>query len=295
MGENYGHQAKMCVDSVAPIDTSSIPIIFDSETLSAAYEILSEDGMTGTRSRTSERTREGAGEIKGQITLSFTPTSMAFFLQYALGAAPSGTTYALAETIPTFVLCIDKVAKVITYSGCKISKMTIKGSKGSPMIKATLDIVATGASVGNAGSFPSLTVPTDPPYVFWEGVLTLQGATRQHSDVEIIIDNMLEGNESNEQVASEFNPTDRVITVNGTSPFNSTEIDVFNQGIAGAAGSYALTNGGYSTTFTFGNLKAKRNHPGVAGKKSKISTKLEMQAFMTGSTRELVVTHDSTA
>lgn len=293
MAESIGTFATMCVDSAAPIDTSSIPIIFDSETMSADYEIVPENGITGSRSQRHERVREGAGTIQGQITLSLTPTSMAFLLQYILGAAPSGTTFALAETLPTFVLCIDKVAKVITYSGCKINKATFKGSKASPMIKVTLDVVATSASVGNAGTFPALSIPTDPPYMFWDGVLTLQSAARQHSDIEIVIDNALQPNESNEQVASEYNATDRIIMVNGTSPFNSTEIDLFNQAVAGAAGSYVLTNGNYSTTFTFGNLKAKRNNPGVSGK-TRIPLKLEMQAFMTGSTRELVVTHDST-
>ena len=294
MEESYGHQCSMCVDSVAPIDTSSIPIIFDSETLSANYEIVNEDGISGTRSRTTERTREGAGTISGQITLSFTPVSMAFFLQYAMGGTPSGTSYTLAETIPSFVLCIDKKAKVITYSGCKINKISIKGSKSSPMVKATLDIVATSVSVGNAGTFPALTMPTDPPYMFWDGVLTLQSASRQHSDIEIMLDNALQPNESNEQVPSEYNPTDRIITLNGNSPFNSTEIDLFNQAVAGAAGSYVLTNGNYSTTFTFGNVKAKKNHPGISGKSARVPLKLEMQAFKTGSTMELAVTHDST-
>lgn len=294
MAESYGHQCSMCVDSVAPIDTSSIPIIFDSETLSAAYEIVSENGITGSRSQKAERVREGAGTISGQINLSFTPTSFAFFLEYALGASPSGTTFALAETLPTFVLCIDKKAKVITYTGCTISKMTLKGSKGSPMIKATLDVVATGASVGNAGTFPSLTMPTDPPYMFWDGVLTVQSASRQHSDIEIVIDNACQPNESNSQLPTEYNPTDRIVTVNGTCPFNSTEIALFDQAVAGASGTYVLTNGNYSSTFTFGNLKAKRNHPGVPGKTARVPLQLEMQAFMTGSTRELVVTHDST-
>lgn len=294
MAESYGHQCSMCVDSVAPIDTGSTPIIFDSETLSAAYEIVSENGITGSRSQKAERVREGAGIISGDINLSFTPTSMAFFLQYAMGGTPSGTSFTLAETLPSFELCIDKKAKVITYSGCKIGKMVIRGSKSSPMVKATLSIMATSASVGNSGTFPALTMPTDPCYMFWDGVLTCQSASRQHSDIEIVIDNVLQANESNEQVASEFNPTDRIITVNGTSPFNSTEIDIFNQAVAGAAGTYVLTNGNYSTTFTFGNLKAKRNHPGIAGKTSRVPLKLEMQAFMTGSTRELAVTHDST-
>ena len=295
MAESYGHQAKMCVDSVAPIDTNSIPIIFDSETMSAEFEILVEQGITGSRSEYSDRVREGACVISGQVTLSATPVSLGFFLQYAMGGVPSGTSYTLAETIPSFVMCIDKVAKVITFTGCKIGKMTLKGSKSSPIVKVTLDIVATGWSVGDAGTFPSLTVPSDPPYVFWEGVLTLQSSARQHSDVEIIIDNALEANEANEQIASEYNPTTRMVLVNGTCPFNSTEIAVFNQGIAGASGSYVLTNGGYSTTFTFANLKAKKKTPGVPGKVSRISLPLEMQSFRTSGALELAVTHDQAA
>lgn len=294
MAETYGHQCAFCVDSVAPIDTSSIPIIFDSFKDSSDYDITDENGITGTRSHGKERVREGAGKVGFDIGLSFTPTSMAFFLQYALGGTPSGTSYALAEALPSFVACADKKAKVITYTGCKVNKMTITGSKGSPMIKAAISVMGTGLSVGNAGTFPSLTTPTDPPYQFWDAVLTLVSASRQMSDFTLEIDNMLQPNEANEQVASELNPTDRIITLKGTSPFNSTEISLFNQSIDGAAGSLVFTNGNYSTTFDFANLKNKRLHPSIGGKTQRVPLNLDMQAFQSGSTKELVVTHDST-
>lgn len=295
MSESYGTECQLCVDSAAQIGTSSIPIIIDSFSSGDSVDILSENGMTGSRSQRAERVREGNGTYQFQLGMSFTPTSMAFFLQYILGGTPSGTSYALAESLPSFVTCVDLVAKVITYSGCKISRATFTGSKGSPMIKASLDCMATGRSVGNAGTFPSLTTPTDPPYVFAEAVMTLQSASRQMSDFTLTIDNAVQPNEANEQFPSELNSTDRIITLECTSPFNSTEIDLFNQAVAGAAGSLVLTNGGYSTTFTFGNLKAKRNMPGVSGKTARIPQKVSMQAFQTGSTKELAVTHDSTA
>ena len=79
-----------------------------------------------------------------------------------------------------------------------------------------------------------------------------------------------------------------------TTPFTSDEVDLYNQALAGAAASLVFTNGGYSTTFSFAALQFPDRSPVVPGK-TEIPLELHGTARKSGSTSELVVTHDSTA
>src|ERR1700737_2431336 len=83
--------------------------------------IIDPNGMSGTRSRHGERTRPGLQHIGGPLTMEPNEVEMKLLLPWILGAAPSGNTYALAETLPTRYVQIDRVAKVFTYAGCAIN------------------------------------------------------------------------------------------------------------------------------------------------------------------------------
>ena len=47
----------------------------------------------------------------------------------------------LAETLPSFTLAIDRVAKVFTYAGCKVNRAVLSGTQGG-LLRLALDIVA---------------------------------------------------------------------------------------------------------------------------------------------------------
>ena len=111
---------------------------------------------------------------------------------------------------------------------------------------------------------------------------------------ELVIDNSLNARFTNSLSATSITPQDRVITLKTTNPFTSDEVDLYGQSNAGAAGSLVFTNGGMSTTFTFATLQVPDVSP-IVGGKQEIPLVLEMTARMSGSTRELVVTHDSVA
>lgn len=292
---SQGAQARLCMEpDVAPhiFDASSEPYEFTSENLQKRATILDTAGIRGTRSHHVARTRAGAYQVGGAITLHPCPADLELLLPRILGSDESSDLFALAETLPTFGVLIDRVAQTFAYSNCKVNRATFRGSAGG-VVELVLEILGMSETRGVA--FPSLALDISPkaaPYVFSDGVLTLQSAARQMMDFELVVDNGLTARFTNSQAATSLSPQDRAVTLRTTSPFTSEELDLYGQATAGAAGSLVLTNGAMSTTFDFAALQAAGLSP-VVGGKQEIPLVLEMTARMAGATRELTVTHDS--
>lgn len=263
-----------------------------SESVKKTGTILDTNGIRGTRSHASERTAEGTYTVAGQITLHPTPAVLDLWLPRILGANESTDTFALADTLPEFDLLIDRVAKRFVYGGCKVNKATFSGSSGQ-LIQLVLDIIGKTETVSDT-AFPSITAPTDPPYVFHQGALTLVGSARAFNSFETVIDNALATRFSNSQAATDITPADRIVSLKCETPYTSSEVDLYNQALLGSAGSLVFTNGNRSLTFTYGKVQFPDNSPVIAGK-GEIPLTLDGIARMTGSTRELVVVNDPTA
>lgn len=263
-----------------------------SESVKKTGTILDTNGIRGTRSHASERTAAGTYSVAGQITLHPTPAVLDLLLPRILGANESTDTFALADTLPEFDILIDRVAKRFVYGGCKVNKATFTGSSGG-LLQLVLDIVGKTETVSDT-AFPSITAPTDPPYTFHMGALTLVSSSRSFFDFETAIDNVLATRFANSQTATDISPTDRIVTFKATTPFTSSEVDLYNQALLGSAASLVFTNGNRSLTFTYGKLQFPDNSPVVPGK-GEIPLTLDGIARMTGTTRELVVTNDPTA
>lgn len=290
---SMGYQARLAMDAVTPFDVSSEPYEFVSEALQKQGEILDTAGIRGTRSHSVERTRSGTEKVEGSITLHVSPTMLDTLLPRILGGSEDADVFDLAETIPEFQVMVDRVAKVFTYEGCRVNKATFRGSSGG-LLELVLDLIGKTESVGNAGTFPALTMPVDPPYVFHDGVLTVASTQRRFMEFEIVIDNALQARFANSATATDVSSADRIVTFRCKSPFTADEVDLYNLPLAGAAASLTFTNGGYTTTFDFPALQFPDRSPVVAGREE-IPLELEGIARKTGSTAELTVTHDSAA
>lgn len=290
---SMGHQAKLAADAAGTaVGSFTEPYEFIRESLRKTGTILDTSGIRGSRSHTNARTRHGTYDVGGAISMHATSAMLDKWLPRILGAAESSDTFALAETLPEFAVLVDRVARRFLYDECKVNRAIFRGSAGQ-LVTLELDIMGKSESV-SATAFPTLSMPTDPPYVMQDGVLTLQSVARQFTEFEIIIDNALVRRFSNSQTATDISPSDRLITFRCTTPFTSDEVDLYNQALAGAAASLVFTNGGYSTTFSFAALQFPDRSPIVAGK-AEIPLELTATARKSGSTSELVVTHDSTA
>lgn len=258
-------------------------------------EHLESDGLRGTRSRISERVRAGISRVVGQIALKPSPLELDILFPWILGAAESTDTFALADTLPGKAVAIDRGAKRYVYDGVYVDRATFNIRPGS-LVELILDLIGdTETETGT--SMPSLTFQTDAAYTIGDAVFTFVSAARDTFEGQIVIENFLDPQFINSTTVGNITPRDRRITVRTKHPFSSDETSLYGQAVGGSAGTIVLTNGGVSTTFTFGRLQVPDNTARArgAGRSGEITTELEMVARMVSTTKELVVTHDSAA
>lgn len=298
MSSSQGAQTALYVEPGAAshtFDTSSERYAFLSESIRKLGTIVESEGIRGTRSRHEVMTREGTYEVGGEIVLEPSPLDLDLWLPRILGAAESTDTFALAETLPAFGVLVDREGGTFEYTDCKVNKATFRaGANG--LVQLALDIFGVTEVTGTSAPAVSLgTAAGNYPYIFHDGVLTLQSSARAMMDFELVIDNRLSRRFTNSQTATDLTAQDRLITLRTTNPFTATEMSaLYNQAVGGAAGTLVFTNGNCSTTFTFGKLQVPAESPSIRGKQE-VPLTLNMTARMTGSTRELVVTHDGNA
>jgi hypothetical protein len=282
------------------VEPGASPHTFDSsseryECLTAApgvqSEIVDTNGQRATRSHASERTRSGIYTVRPRLLLNPSPLDLDLWLPRILGAAESSDTFALADTLPTFGVLMDLVSQTHELKDCYVDTAIFRGSAGR-LIELELQLAGTSDATGTSVPSVSLSVASNnAPYIFSDGVFTIAGSARDTLDWELTIANHLEVRFSNSRTATSITPGDRTVMQRTTHPYIS---GLYGLAVAGAAGSAAFTNGGLSTTFTYGVLQIPNNAPEVPGK-SEIVLRLDQVARMTGSTRELVVTNDSVA
>ena len=298
MACSQGALSKLCVEpgaSAHTFDTSSEPYEFVRENLQKRSNIADTEGIRGTRSHHAARTRLAQNVVAGSILFHPSPADLDLWLPRILGANESTDTFALAETLQTFGVLIDRVADTHEYQDCWVNRATFRSQQGG-FLEMELDIIGKAEVTGT--SYPALTLPTDAhdaPYVHSDssGAVTLVSAARETKSIEITIDNQLEPRFVNSLNATEICPRDRIITVRTVHSY-AGHTALYEQAVAGTTGSIVYTNAAMSTTFTFGLLQVPDSSPVVPGKQE-IDLTLDMVARMTGATRELVVTHDSVA
>jgi tail tube protein len=304
---SMGHQTKLGTITESTYGTPpgavTEPFVFVSEGILKKGVIVERSGLRGTRSHVADDTRVGPYTASGQLVLEPTPEDLAIWFPRILGGVATGgelKTYPLAETLPSFTLSIDRVAKVFTYSGCKVNRATFRGAQGG-LLRLTLDLVCQSESVANAGTFPALTPGVTQPYIFSDLALTLAATAREVKQFDLIIDNALVTDRFMNSLTIVSAPEgDRKIGLHTVHAWASGNADLYAQALTGAAGTLQLTNAlggtppvGYQTTFSFATLQSPDRSPQVPGREE-IFLNLEMVARKVGSTPELSVTHDAT-
>lgn len=273
---------------------TSFGMIPAGESLARHGQVLERTGLRGTRSHVADDSRQGPYAVAGSLQLEPTPDDLTFLFPWILGGAPSGTTYPLADTLPSFSLQVDRIAEVFTYAGCKVKRATFRGAKGGK-VGLNLDVVGQTETVGAAGSFSVPTVPASQakgPYILaGDTAVVLNGVAREVADFELVIDNGLVTDRfMNSLTVVSLPENDRQVTLRTSHAYASQNTDLYNQALAGAAGSLILSNGSSSTAFNFGTLQVPAHSP-TASSRAEIMLVLEMAARKTGTTLELNVVH----
>jgi len=289
-----GHQSRLSMAAAGTaVGSYTEAYEFRTEGLKAAREIVETSGIRGTRSMPIERTRDGTVRINGTIAFHATPAMLDLLLPRIMGSAEVADLFAVAETLPEFDVLIERVAKRFVYAGCKVSRATFRATAGGAL---ELDLEITGKSeTVSATAFPTITAPTDPPYIWSDAVCTVEGSARVVTRWELSIDNQLNARFSNSNTATDIHTQGRVVTVSMTVPYTSDEVDLYGINSSGASGAtFVLTNGGRSITFTVGALAVADSSP-VVGGPGEILLEMNGIAKSNGSTKELSITSDSTA
>ncbi len=300
---SMGHQARLGTKNESVYGaavTVDQAFVFVSESIVKRGMIVERAGLRGTRSHQANDARTGPYTVSGQLVLEPTPQDLAIWLPRILGAAADGNNYNLAETLPSFTLVVDRVAKVFTYAGCKVNRATLSGMQGG-LLRLVLDLVAQSEAVAAAGTFPSLTSSIAPPYIFSDLELTLASAAREVREFELTIDNGLITDRFMNSITIVNAPEgDRTVTLRTVHAWAPETVALYAQALAGSAGVLQLTNAlggtpptGYSTAFNFATLQVPDRSPNVPGR-SELLLNLEMVARRVGATPEVAVVHDAT-
>lgn len=285
-----GSQSQLAFDA-STFDASSEQFEFVSENLRMIQTHVESAGIRGTRSRFEDRVRIASERISGSIVMNPTAAELDLIWPRALGGTTSAGVTALAETLPTFNVMVDRVSKVFTYDSCRVAAMILSGSAGQP-ITLTLEIEGETETVGNAGTFPSITagIDTGNMFIFSDCTLTLASSARKFSSFTLRLDNVLDTERFNNSITrAEIAAQDRRVTLEVDVPYTSDNTDLYDQAIAGAAGSLAISDGTDTYTFDFGNCKVPAESP-VVGGRSEIQLPLRVNCYRDGATNELKVT-----
>jgi hypothetical protein len=255
MPASLGVAARLAFGGALPVDQ---PLEFMSESLRARKTILETAGLRGTRSRPAARTRAGTYRVSGNIRCAPAPSELAALLPYVLGGTPQPntppgfTTFPLGETLPAALyVAVDRVAAVFTYDRCRIVRATFRAAEGS-LLELELEIEGRAEEVSAAGSFPQLAYTVEPPFVFMDAELTVQGAARAIKQVEVNVENLADSDRFlNDLVREEIPVLDRLVSLRALLPYTPAETALYDQPLSAGPAELVFTNGAHVLRFRF--------------------------------------------
>ncbi|MFQ5495930.1 MAG: phage tail tube protein [Phycisphaerae bacterium] len=283
---SMGHLAQLGMGTGTPItDVNGQAFEFLSETLKQTETQHHSNGLRGTRSRIDDRVRTVRKAISGGIVMNPTPTEIDWLLPKILGGTTAAGVTDVADTLPEVYIQIDRIAKVHEYVKCVCGQAVLQGSSGQPL-QLTTDWEGETETETAAGSFPSITLPTDNMFVFSDITLTLEGSARTIDEFTLTINNMLQDDLYRNSVSRiEIPPQDREVTLAVTLPYDTDNVDLYNAAVAGAAGILVMNDGTTTYTVNIANCKIPADSPNVAGK-GEIPLQLTVNCFGDGTNSE---------
>lgn len=260
---SMGHLAQLGMGAATPVTQA---FEFISETMKQLETHFHSPGVRGGRSRRKERVRTVRKAISGGIVMHPTPTEIDWLLPKILGGTTGAGVTDIANTLPEVYIQVDRIAKVHEFVKCVCGQAVFRGASGQPIELAT-EWEGETETESNAGTFPSLSLPTDNIFVFSDITLTLEGSARTIDDFSLTINNMLSAELYRNSLSRiEIPPEDREVTLAVTLPYDTDNVDLYNLAIAGAAMTLAMTDGVTTYTIAAANAKIPADSPNVPGK-----------------------------
>lgn len=229
----------------------------------------SDEVITGHKDPIKERVSLGLLYLTLRVRLQPTPLELAQLLPLMGMSNSSGNNWVLDESLASFPIVIDRVAKVHTYSTCYVNRWTLMGQKGRSAVSLDLEIFGTSLAEGTSFGSPTA-IQTDAPYPFTGLTLTLRGSARACDRVAFSVNHFLEREFENSLTASCIDMTRRRATLATSVPYKTANADLLTTALLtnadGAAAEVAFARGGQSTTISLNNIKEIARPPGIPGK-----------------------------
>lgn len=283
-----GASTKVGFGATSTVDNALFII---SENIVSAVPHINPNGFRGTYSENAGRTIQGVEKVEGPIVFEPSPEEAAKLLALLGFTNTTGTFTVNDSALPSKYWTIDREQKVHTFAGMQAAKLTMSASAGVPW-SWTIDFMGTQESApGNAGTFPAISITETPPLALHHATVTLLGSSRVIDSITVTIDNMVEHKPFNNAYHTPERHG-RMITVEISLPYEGNE-DLYDTAVAGDDAELEFTYGNYSSTWTFGNIQFPKSTV-TKQKGSKRMLSLSGQARQSGTTKELVIVHDST-
>jgi hypothetical protein len=264
---------------------------FESEEIKLVETISDGSGIVGTRGMPDSRARAVARAVAGPLSGWPTPTELDYLLPRIFGGTKSGNNIPLTEGLPWFSLQKDYGTKVYNYEYLKVGSATFSASQGG-FLNLAVQVAGIDEVVANSGTFPSLTLLEETPYIFSDLVMTVGGNAYPIESFSFTIDHVLNIKQMNSLTPTHIEPTQRICTWNIVPTLESA---VALYGIGPTTVSAVFTRGTVSFSLVSANVRFPKESPAVGSDRSPIMLPLTGQARITNSTPEVVVTNDSTA
>jgi hypothetical protein len=304
-GASQGAQGRIAIITGDPpyTWTGGTRICFNREDLTNQDSILGPRCITGTRTQPAERTRYGASVVSGRLYLDASPAALDLFLPLITASPKDGSDqFPVTETVPSFGVLIDKVARRFEYQNCVINRAIFRGRQKSQgddsdaeLIDMIIEIIGEVETANNP-EFPALDLAvTDDtrPYVFADSSLQLATIDRHMMNFVLVWDNMLQSRYANSNTPTSLVPRDRLITLRTTNPFTADELDLYRPAdVHGFTGHMTWTQENMSCKWDFTTLQNPSLTPVIRGK-TEIELLLDMTARGLAGGAEILVTNDS--
>jgi hypothetical protein len=206
-----------------------------------------------------------------------------------------------------FDILIDRENAIFRYTDCQIARAVIRSTteggqqpQNEELVEMILYIYAIEEEIdGTTWPDPEPALVLDgafSPYAHWEGALTVNSHATPFRNFELTIDNRLQPIWYSSITPNCFRSQGRLVTLKTENPFTATTIDDAEAMLsAGVAANLLFTHSddSFTTNFQFAHLRNNYKTPTVGGR-GEIPLELNMEAFRTSSTAELIVVNDFT-
>jgi hypothetical protein len=255
---------------------------FNSHTFGKQIDRAEATGMNGSRGKSQTRSQQTLNKSGGGFVYEgVKATELPIFIEMSHGAWSGGTSYfgsgTLTETLPTYTFVVWDGVERHTYAGCKAGKITFASSKGSQLLKVTMEnIVALTGVPTSDPLIPTSYVSDGKPLVHCRSTLKIDTVSTPVDDFQFTLENVLDADEFfNSQDRQAVPEEDRNVSGSVTLPYNSTTyaaaLAKFYSG-AVAAITQEWTDGSYTAKLIMNTVYFTGQTPGIDGRKAVMLT-----------------------